>query len=154
MQQTLDEFDRKILREMQRDSSRPVTQIADAVGLSQAPCWRRLQRLRNEGFIEREVAILDRGKLGWELEMFVHVKLTAYGRAKIDEFTSAILKHEQVVGCYVMLGSVDLMLHVVARSIRDYERFFMDHLSQAAGFHEANTMTMLSELKRSTEIPV
>lgn len=154
MSQILDEFDRKILRELQRDSSRPVTQIADAVGLSQAPCWRRLQRLRNDGFIEREVAVLDREKLGWELEMFIFVRLNAHGRATINEFTDSVLGHEQVIGAYIVLGNVDLMLHVVARNIRDYERFFMEHLSQASGVHEVNTMTLLSQLKRATEVPV
>ena len=154
MQQNIDEFDRKILLEMQKDSSRPVTQIADAVGLSQAPCWRRLQRLRAEGFIEREAAVLDRAKLGWEMEMFVFVRLNAHGRATINEFTESVLGHEQVIGAYIVLGNVDLMLHVVARNIRDYERFFMEHLSQASGVHEVNTMTLMSRLKQATEVPI
>jgi Lrp/AsnC family transcriptional regulator len=154
MSQILDDFDRKILRELQKDSSRPVTQIAVAVGLSQAPCWRRLQRLRSEGFIEREVAVLDRDKLGWEIEMFIFVRLNAHGRATITEFTESVLGHEQVIGAYIVLGNVDLMLHVVARNIRDYERFFLEHLSQASGVHEVNTMTVMSQLKSEIQIPV
>ena len=150
----LDEFDYRILRELQRDASRPVTQLAEAVGLSHAPCWRRLQRLRSEGFIEREVALLDREKLGWDLEMFVQVKLNANGRADIAEFASSMLKLDQVVGCYIVLGNIDVMLHVIARNIRDYERFFMEHLSQATGVHEANTITLMSRLKDGTQIPV
>jgi Lrp/AsnC family transcriptional regulator len=154
MEQSLDEFDCRILREMQKDASRPVTQLAEAVGLSHAPAWRRLQRLRSEGYIDREVAIVDREKLGWDLEMFVLVKLNATARADINEFASSILEHEQVVGCYLVLGNVDLLLHVIARNIRDYERFFLEHLSQATGVHEANTITLLSRLKDGTAIPV
>ena len=154
MEQSLDELDCKILAELQRDSSRPVTQLAEAVGLSHAPAWRRIQRLRKDGFIDREVAILDREKLGWDLELFVLVKLNATARAAINEFASSILEHEQVIGCYLVLGNIDLVLHVIARNIRDYERFFLEHLSQATGVHEANTITLLSRLKDSTAVPI
>ncbi len=154
MSEKLDEFDCKILRELQRDASRPVTQLAEAVGLSHAPCWRRVQRLRKEGYIEREVAILDRAKLGWDLEMFVQVKLNANGRADISAFASSMVSHEQVIGCYIVLGNIDVILHVIARNIRDYERFFMEHLSQATGVHEANTITLMSRLKDGTQIPI
>ena len=154
MEQGLDPIDCRILGELQIDASRPVTQLAEAVGLSHAPCWRRLQRLRSEGYIDREVAILDREKLGWDLEMFVMVKLHAQARAAIRDFAASILEHEQVIGCYLVLGNIDLILHVVARNIRDYERFFMEHLSQATGVHEANTITLLSRLKGGTALPI
>ena len=154
MEQKLDEFDCKILREVQKDASKPVTQLAEAVGLSHAPAWRRLQRLRSEGYIAREVAILDREKLGWDLELFVQVKLNATARADINAFASAIIGHEQVIGCYLVLGNIDLVLHVIARNIRDYERFFLEHLSQATGVQEANTITLLSRMKDGTAIPV
>jgi len=154
MEQSLDEFDYKLLRELQKDSSRPVTQLAEAVGLSHAPAWRRLQRLRTDGFIRGEVAILDREKLGWDLELFVLVKLNATARAEINAFAASILDHDQVIGCYLVLGNVDLVLHVIARNIRDYERFFLEHLSQATGVHEANTITLLSRLKDRTAIPL
>jgi len=154
VEQSLDELDCKILHEVQKDASRPVTQLAEAVGLSHAPAWRRLQRLRSEGFIQREVAILDREKLGWDLELYVLVKLNAIARADINAFASSILEHDQVIGCYLVLGNIDLVLHVIARNIRDYERFFLEHLSQATGVHEANTITLLSRLKDSTAIPV
>jgi Lrp/AsnC family transcriptional regulator len=154
MEQKLDEFDCKILSELQKDSSRPVTQLAESVGLSHAPAWRRLQRLRAEGFIDREVAILDREKLGWDLELFVLVKLNATARADINAFAASILEHQQVIGCYLVLGNIDLVLHVIARNIRDYERFFLEHLSQATGVHEANTITLLSRLKDGTAIPI
>ncbi|HEY8591297.1 MAG TPA: Lrp/AsnC family transcriptional regulator [Sphingomicrobium sp.] len=154
MEQSLDEFDCKILGELQKDASRPVTQLAEAVGLSHAPAWRRIQRLRSEGYIDREVAILDREKLGWDLELFVLVKLNATARADINLFVSEIVKHDQVIGCFLVLGNVDLVLHVIARNIRDYERFFLEHLSQATGVHEANTITLLSRLKDSTAIPL
>ena len=88
--------------------ARPLTQVAEAVGLSHAPCWRRIQRLRSEGYIEREVARLDRDKLGWEVELFVFLKMSPYGRSTIREFRQWIVTHEQVIGTYVLLGNFDI----------------------------------------------
>jgi Lrp/AsnC family transcriptional regulator len=147
IEQKLDDFDLKLLREVQKDSSRPVTQLAEAVGLSHAPCWRRLQRLRSEGFIMRESAILDHGLCGFGVELFVFVRLSAHGRATINEFREQITAHPQVVGAYVLLGRMDAMLHVVAHDIRDYERFYMEHLAQSPALAEINSMTVLSRLK-------
>jgi Lrp/AsnC family transcriptional regulator len=153
MDTKIDEADRRILREVQRDSSRPVTELAEAVGLSHAPCWRRLQRLRAEGFIERETAELDLRKCGFGVEMFVFVKLSAHGRGRLIEFREEISAHPQVIGAYVLLGSVDAMLHVVARDMRDYQRFYMEHLALSQSLAEINSMTVPSRLKRS-DIPV
>ena len=153
MEHNLDEADLRILREIQRDSSRSVKQLADAVGLSHAPCWRRLQRLRSEGYIEREVAVLDAARCGFGIEMFVFVKMNAHGRGRLDEFREEITAHEQVIGVYVLLGNVDAMLHVVARDMRDYQRFYMEHLAQSPSLAEINSMTVLSHFK-DTALPV
>jgi Lrp/AsnC family transcriptional regulator len=149
MERDLDEADRRILRELQRDSSRSVVQVSEAVGLSHAPCWRRIQRLRAEGFIAREVAVLDREKLGWETEIFVLVKVSAEGRANVDEFRRAMMEHDRVIGYYILLGNVDAMLHVVARNMRDYNSFYLEHLSRSPYISEVNSMTVLSKLKDS-----
>lgn len=153
MEHILDEIDRRILRELQKDNSRPVTQLAEVVGLSHAPCWRRIQRLRADGFITREVATVDRNKLGWDLEFMVFLKMSPDGRATVKEFRAAIVKHERVIGAYIILGSYDLMLHVVARNMGDYERFYLEHLSGSGKLSEINSMTILSRLKE-TDVPV
>jgi len=98
MDKILDEADRRILRELQRDSSRPIAHVAEAVGLSHAPCWRRVQRLRADGVIVREAAILDWQKLGWELELFVFLKASQYGRAMVRNATSEITSVWRSVG--------------------------------------------------------
>lgn len=153
MNTRLDEADRRILREVQRDSARPVTELAGAVGLSHAPCWRRLQRLRSDGFIQRETAVLDPLLCGFGVEMFVFVRLNVHGRGRIAEFRSEITSHPQVIGAYVLLGNIDAMLHVVARDMRDYERFYMEHLAQSTSLAEINSMTVLSHLKDG-DLPV
>jgi len=153
MDKIIDDADRRILRELQRDSSRTVSEIADAVGLSHAPCWRRIQRLRSAGYILREAALLDRAKLGWELDVYVFVKVSAQGRANIPEVRRWITAHEQVVGTYVLMGNVDMMLHVVARNIRDYREFFNEHLAASPYLSEINSMTVMATL-REGDLPI
>lgn len=150
---SLDEIDRRILRELQRDSSRTVTHIAEVVGLSHAPCWRRIQRLRAEGFIEREAAIVDRSKLGWEVEFFVYLKFSAHDRESIADFRRTIVQQDRVIGAYIVLGNFDLMLHVVARNMRDYQEFYLAHLSGLAFVGDINSMTVMATLKEA-QVPI
>lgn len=149
----IDATDRRILRQLQEDSTPPVSQLAAALGISHAACWRRVQRLRSEGFIAREVAVLDRARLGWEMETYVFLKVSPHGRANINEVKRAIVDHEQVLGVYVLMGNVDCMLHVVARNIADYNRFVIDHLSNSPYISEINSMAVLACLKE-TGLPV
>jgi Lrp/AsnC family transcriptional regulator len=153
MEKILDATDRRILRELQRDSSRSVAQLAEAVGLSHAPCWRRIQRLREEGVVARETAILDRSKLGWDVEFFVYVKFSAQNRESITDFRRRIIEHERVIGAYMVLGNFDLMLHVVARSIRDYQEFYLAELSGLPFIGDVNSMTVMATLKEA-QVPV
>lgn len=153
MDRMLDEADRRILRELQRDSSRPVTEIAEAVGLSHAPCWRRIQRLRSDRIIKREAALLDHAALGWEIEFFVYLKFSLHGRANVKEFRRRIIEHDRVIGAYIILGNFDLMLHVVAHDMRDYQEFYLEHLSGQPDLGEINSMTIMAALKES-QVPV
>jgi Lrp/AsnC family transcriptional regulator len=114
LSKNLDDADLRILRELQTDSSRSVTQIADAIGLSHAPCWRRIQRLRADGYIIKEAAVLDRTKLGWDMEFFVYLKFSMHGRGNVKDFRQRIIQHDRVIGAYIILGNYDLMLHVLA----------------------------------------
>jgi len=153
MQKMIDGADRRILRELQRDSSRTVTQIAEAVGLSHAPCWRRIQRLRAEGIILREAAIVDRSKLGWDLEFFIYLKFSLQGRVNVPEFRRKIIQHERVIGAYIILGNYDLMLHVIAQGMKDYQDFYLEHLTGQPDLGEINSMTVMATLKEG-QIPL
>jgi Lrp/AsnC family transcriptional regulator len=153
MEKLLDNADRRILRELQRDSSRTVTEIADAVGLSHAPCWRRIQRLRGDGYILRECAIVDRLKLGWDMEFFVYLKFSAHDRGNVSDFRRKMTAHDRVIGAYIVLGNYDLMLHIVAQGMRDYEQFDLENLSGRAELADINSMTVMSALKEA-QVPV
>jgi Lrp/AsnC family transcriptional regulator len=154
MLQSLDEFERKILAILQRDSSKPTTEIAVEVGLSQAPCWRRIQRLKEDGYIRAQVSILDRKKIGLNAQVFAQVKLNQHGRSNLTAFSEAIREFAEVLDCFVLMGNVDFMLRIVTKDIEAYERFFFDKLSKVPGIQEINSMVALSEIKSTTELPL
>ena len=87
---TLDPADVKILSALQDDAALSTVELAERAGLSQSVCWRRIQRLKDEGVILRQVTLLDRTKLGLETQIFAEVKLSAHGRANLSEFAEAI----------------------------------------------------------------
>ena len=150
----VDLFDMKILAALQTDSSLTSAELAERVGLSQAPCWRRVQRLKEEGYVAREVAILDKARLGFNLEIFAHVKLTANGRANLSAFTDSIAKRPEVLECYVLLGPIDCLLRIVVADMNEYQRFFFEHLSPLPGVQEVNSMVTLAIVKSTTELPL
>lgn len=150
----LDPFERKILVLLQENSARSTAEIAAAVGLSEAPCWRRIQKLKKEGYIRREVCLVDRAKVGMPLQIFVQIKLDAVGRADIGSFSERINAFPEVVECYLVMGNFDFLLKVVVSSMAAYEAFFFDRLSGVAGIKDANTIVAMSELKSTTAVPI
>ena len=150
----IDRFETKILRELQRDAAQTTAQIAERVGLSPSPCWRRIDRLEREGYIRKRIAVVDRRKVGLNAHVFAQVKLNAHGRANLDEFSAAIRAFPEVLDAYVLMGTMDFMLRIVARDIDAYERFFFEHLSKLSGVQEIHSTVALSEIKATNELPL
>ncbi|MCP3732137.1 Lrp/AsnC family transcriptional regulator [Sphingomonas sp. MG17] len=151
---TLDRFEHKLLGLLQQDSTRSNAELAELVGLSEAPCWRRVQRLKRDGYIREQVSLLDRRKLGLNTQVFAQIKLTAVGRSNLNEFADAIKAFPEVLDCYVLMGSADFMLRIVTQDIEAYERFFFEKLSKVAGIQDVNSMVALSEIKSTTALPL
>lgn len=150
----LDNFDRKILVLLQEDASRSTAEIAEHVGLSQAPCWRRIQRMEQAGVIKRRVAVLDGEKVGFGTLVFAHVKLSAHGRAHLDEFAECIRNIKQVLECYCLMGDQDFFLKVAVKDVYDYEKLFFEKISQIAGVAEVKSTMALSRIKDTSALPV
>jgi Lrp/AsnC family transcriptional regulator len=150
----LDRVDLDIIRLLQQDADLSATAIGEKIGLSQSPCWRRIQRLRDEGFIKGQVTLFDRKKLGFNVMIFAQVKLTAHGRSKVPEFAETIRKFPEVQECHLVLGSVDFLLRIVARDIEEYEHFFFEKLSHLPEVQEVQSNIVLSEIKFTTELPI
>jgi len=151
---SLDPADLKILAAMQEDASLSTVELAERAGVSQSVCWRRIQRLKDEGVIRAQVTLLDRTKLGLETQIFAEVKLSAHGRANLADFSEAIRGFPEVLECYVLLGAVDFMLRIVTENIRAYEVFFFEKLSRLPGIQEVNSIVVFSEIKATTALPL
>ncbi|MCH8685706.1 Lrp/AsnC family transcriptional regulator [Pedomonas mirosovicensis] len=154
MPEKLDAIDRRILHILQEDGSLSVAQVAEHVGLSHAPCWRRIQRLEKSGAIKKRIAVLDREEVGFDAMVFVLVKLSAQGRAQVAEFADAVQRFAEVQDCHVLLGDVDFILRIVTRDIKAYERFFYNHLSKLPGIQEIRSSMVLTEVKQSYSLPI
>lgn len=150
----IDRADIKILAALQEDASLSTAAIAERANLSQSVCWRRIQRLRQEGVIRKDVALLDRKKLGIRAQVFAQVKLSAHGRANLAEFSDAVRAFPEVMECYVLMGAMDFLLRIVADDIEAYERFFFERLSTLPGVQEVNSVVALSEIKSTTALPL
>lgn len=154
MQQELDATDLKLLDVLQCDASLSAAELALTLGMSQSPCWRRIQRLKDEGYIKREVALVDRKRVGLNAQIFAHVKLSAHGRTHLADFAKAVQSYPEVLECYVLMGPVDFLLRIVTEDMEAYERFFFDRLSNLPGVQEINSTVALSEIKSTTALPL
>lgn len=154
MPEGLDATDLKLLSLMQEDAGLSVSDLAEKVGMSQSPCWRRVQRLKDEGYITRQVTLLNRKRLGLNTQIFARIKLSAHGRANLTEFSKAVSAFPEVMECYVLMGGDDFLLRIVTRDVEAYERFFYDRLSQLPGVQEINSAITLSDVKTTTTLPL
>jgi Lrp/AsnC family transcriptional regulator len=150
----LDKIDCRILAALQEDASRSAAEIAEAVGLSQSPCWRRMQRLREEGYISKVVALLDRKKLGLRAQLFVQVKVISNDQASLAAFSKAMQEFPEVLECHVMLGAFDFLLRVVTRDLEAYEKFYFDTLSRVPNIREVNSFVAAQQVKFTTAFPL
>ena len=120
----MDAIDRKILRELQVDASISIAELSDRVGLSQTPCWKRVQKLEAAGVILGRVALLAPEKLGLGLTVFVSIEAPDHSDAWLRKFAAAVAAMPEVMEFYRMAGDVDYMLRVVVSDMRGYDEFY------------------------------
>lgn len=154
MNPALDDLDLRILDALQKDATLSTSDLAEVVGLSQSPCWRRLAKLKEGGYIRAQVSLLDSEKLGFNTIVFASVRLSAHGRANLTEFADAIRRFPEVVECYAIMGSFDFLLRIVSRDVRAYEQFVFGRLSTLPTVQEINSTMTLSEIKSTTALPL
>jgi len=150
----LDSTDLTILDLLQRDAHMSTAAIAERVNLSQSPCWRRINRLEEQGLIRERVALLDRQALGMDVVVFATVNLTATGRQNLLSFEADIVRYPEVIECYTMTGIWDYMLKIVTRDVRHYEQFVRETLSASPDIRELHSHMAVTEIKNSTALPL
>ncbi len=150
----IDATDRRILDLLQTEAGINASTIGERIGLSQSACWRRIQRLRDEGVIIDQPVVLDPEKVGLTTMVFAHVKLTSHGRSNLSAFSDAVQNFPEVLDCYGLLGSTDFLLRIVAEDIKAYETFFFEKLSQLPGIQEVTSSIVLSDIKQTKVLPL
>ncbi len=149
----MDRIDRNILGCLQEDAALPVADIAERVGLSTTPCWRRIQNLEKSGVIRARVALLDAGKLNCGVTVFVHLKTSQHNNEWLENFAKAVAGMDEVVEFYRMSGDIDYLLRVVVPDIVSYDAVYK-RLIKAADFADVSSSFALEEIKYTTALPL
>ena len=149
----LDRIDRALLAALQLDGTLSVAALGERVGLSSTPCWKRVKRLEDEGFIERRVAILNRHKAGLPVTVFVSVRTTQHDEKWLSRFAAAVTALPEVLEFHRMSGDVDYLLKVVTTDIDGYDRFYKK-LITAAQLTGVSSAFSMEQIKFTTALPL
>lgn len=149
----LDLIDRKIVAILMADATTPIAQIADRVGLSQTPCWKRIQKLEATGVIQSRVALVDPAALGLGLTVFVGIKAPDHGSAWRDAFLAALRSSPEVTGVWRMAGDPDYLIRVTVPDMQAFDRFYTS-LTEALPIREVTSHIAMECLFQTTAYPV
>ncbi len=153
MKISLDRIDRKILTCLQRDATLPVAEIAERVGLSTTPCWRRIQRLERDGVIAGRVALLDPDKLNLGVTVFVHIRTAQHNAAWLEKFAAAVAAIPEIVELYRMSGDIDYLMRVVVPDIAGYDAIYQ-RLIATVELSDVSSTFAMERIKHTTALPV
>ena len=149
----MDKTDRKILALLQEDSAQPIADIARKIGLSVTPCWRRIQKLEEDGVIRARVALLEATKIGLGMSVFVAIKTDQHNADWLAEFARTISQRKEVVEFYRMSGEVDYLLRVVVPDMAAYDRFYKDLIAEVR-LTDVSSSFAMEEIKYTTALPL
>ena len=149
----IDRFDRKILRELQRDASVGVEDLGARVGLSRNACWRRVRRLEEARIITARVALVDPAALGLEVSVFVAVRTDRHDPDWLDTFTRAVRDMPEIQGVWRTSGELDYLLKARVASVREYDEFYQ-RLIRKVEVADISASFVMEEIKDTTELPL
>lgn len=149
----LDAIDRKLLALLQQDAERHVAELAAEVGLSPTPCWRRVQRLKEQGVIRAQVALVDARKVNVGVTVFVSVRTSTHTQAWFERFKATVQAIPEVVEFYRMSGDVDYLLRVVVPDIAAYDQVYKRLIAGTPLFDVSSSFAM-EEIKFTTALPL
>lgn len=150
----LDRYELNILSVLQRDGRITNQTLAEQVGLSAAPCWRRLKALEERGVIRRYAAILEPKKVGIGFCVFAHVTITRHSEGVVEEFEQAVLERPEILECYSTMGGADYLLKILVADVAAYDGFLHECLFVLPGVSKVESFASLREIKYDTALPV
>jgi Lrp/AsnC family transcriptional regulator len=149
----LDKYDCAILAALQADGTLSIAGLSEKVGLSSTPCWKRVKRLEEEGYIESRVAIVNRQKIGLPVTVFVSIKTSEHDEKWLNQFAAAVVALPEVQEFHRMSGNVDYLLKVVTTDIGGYDRFYKK-LIKAAHLTGVSSAFSMEQIKFTTALPL
>ena len=149
----IDRIDRRILDILQHDATLPVAKIARKVGLSTTPCWRRIQKMEEDGVIKGRVAVLDPAKINAGVTVFVSVRTNEHNEAWMRKFAAVVDDFSEVVEFYRMSGEVDYLLRVVVPDIAAYDAFYKRMIARIE-IRDVSSAFAMEQIKYTTELPL
>ncbi len=149
----LDELDRKLLTELQRDADLPLEELGNRVGLSRNACWRRIRALDAAGVIRGRVALLDPVAVGLGLEVFIQVKAAAHDADWLEKFARATRGTPEVTGVYRMTGDLDYLIRARVSDMADYDRLYQTLIARVP-MGDVSASFVMEEIKHTTELPL
>jgi len=150
----LDDASRRILAVLQIDGRQTLQEVANRIGLSPTPCWRRMKAMEEAGIIRGYVARLDREKLGLDLCVFAHVTLQRNAENTAAQFEKAMRVCSEVLECYAVTGDADYIIKIVARDPKDYQAFLDDKIFRWPFVAQIRSSIALKEVKDQTALPL
>lgn len=150
----LDLIDAKILELLQNDASLSVAEVAEQVGLSSSPCWRRIKRLEERGVIARRVTILDRATLGLDFEVVAAVKLTLPTSENLAAFEDAVTNMPEVLECALITGGEDYTLRIVTADMHAYDRLLREEILSLGLVADVRSRIVVRTVKSTTAAPL
>jgi Lrp/AsnC family transcriptional regulator len=149
----LDELDRKILAELQRDATLSVDMLSERIGLSRNACWRRLRRLDDDGFITGRVALVDADKVELGLSVFILVRTSHHDPEWLAKFRSAVVSFPEITGVYRMSGDLDYVLRARVSDVKAYDRLYQRLIAKVP-LSDVSASFVMEEIKETTVVPV
>jgi Lrp/AsnC family transcriptional regulator len=149
----IDAIDRKILAVLQSDASLSMTEVAERVGLTSTPCWRRIQRLESSGYIRRRVALLDEEKMNVGVSVFIAVRTNQHSADWFDQFRKAVSSMPEVVEFFRLSGEIDYLIRAVVPDIKSYDSLYQ-RLINKVEIYDISSMFSMEKIKSTTEVPV
>jgi DNA-binding Lrp family transcriptional regulator len=151
---SIDPASLKILVELQKNARISSNDLADRIGMSASPCWRRQKELEDNGYIVRYAALLDRRKLGLAVVCLLHVSLLRHAEGVVEQFEDAMRMRPEVIECYETTGSSDYLVKVVVADMDAYHDFLHNVMVKLPGVSQVNTSVALREVKYETALPL
>ncbi|PWJ84120.1 AsnC family transcriptional regulator [Pseudaminobacter salicylatoxidans] len=149
-----DQFEIRMLDILQRDGRKPVSELAQEIGLSTTPCARRFDALQQAGVIKGFGAVISRRAVGLMVEVFIQVRLVSHSDESPERFIAAVQRMDEVSACWTMTGDHDFLLHVMVPTVDDLNDFVMHRLMRLPGVRDVHTQLVLQNIKGPGHVPL